>query len=218
MEKAKLTIAQKIQLVISLVLRVSLLIGAGGALYLGAWITLFLAIFAFVLTFLPAFFSRNSRVLLPTEMEFTFVLFIYASIFLGTTHGFYERYWWWDVALHGVSGFTLGFIGFILLFVLYSGERIKASAFTIAFFSFCFAVAVGVMWEILEFTLDSFLHTAHKLQLSLSDTMWDLIMDATGALVTSIFGYLYVKHDKENFVTIFLENFIKKNPGLFRNS
>lgn len=214
MEKEK-TLAQRIQLILSLVLRLGLVAGVVNAVWIEAWLTAALAAFALCLTFLPALFSRNYRILLPIEFEFFFVVFIFGSTFLGAAHGFYEKYWWWDVILHGVSGITLGLVGFILLFILHSREKIRASARMIAFFSFCFAVAFGALWEIFEFIVD-IAGNMQTMQPSLKDTMWDLIMDASGALLMSYIGYLYMRYDKENFAKTWLEKFIRKNPRLFK--
>lgn len=62
-----------------------------------------------------------------------------------------------------------------------------------------FALGVGALWEIFEFTMDSlFGMNMQKPMLGdpsgLTDTMWDLIVDATGALVISVLGWRYLKN------------------------
>ena len=71
----------------------------------------------------------------------------------------------------------------------------------VAVFAFCFAVTLGVFWEIYEFTFDGILRlNMQKFMLengtqligraALLDTMKDLIVDCLGALIMSFVGYL----------------------------
>ncbi|MDZ7684118.1 MAG: hypothetical protein U5O39_03165 [Gammaproteobacteria bacterium] len=69
-------------------------------------------------------------------------------------------------------------------------------------FSFMFAVGVGALWEIFEFAMDSiFGLDMQKAMLGdpsgLTDTMWDLILDALGALTISTIGYGDLRHGSE---------------------
>ena len=77
----------------------------------------------------------------------------------------------------------------------------------VVIFSFCFAVTLGVVWEIYEFTFDGVLGlNMQKFALesgealigraALVDTMKDLIVDALGAFIMSIIGYISLKYKK----------------------
>ena len=77
----------------------------------------------------------------------------------------------------------------------------------VATFAFCFAVTLGVVWEIYEFSADYIMGTnmqkfgteAGELflgQAALMDTMKDLIVDTIGAFVISVIGYVSLKHRK----------------------
>ena len=50
----------------------------------------------------------------------------------------------------------------------------------------------------------------------LRDTMWDLIVDAVGALTISILGYRYLKWGKQSFLEKWIVKFVQANPKLFR--
>ena len=58
---------------------------------------------------------------------------------------YYERIWWWDIALHTSSGLLMGVLGFLLVYVLNESERIDMHMRPrfVAIFAFLFAVAVG---------------------------------------------------------------------------
>ncbi len=88
--------------------------------------------------------------------------------------------------------------------------------------AFLFALGVGTLWEIFEFTMDSlFGMNMQKPMLGdpsgLTDTMWDLIVDAVGALVISILGWRYLRNPgKPSFLERWIDGFIERNPRFFR--
>lgn len=149
--------------------------------------------------------------------------FTFASLFLGEIHDYYNRFWWWDIALHSSSGVLLGFIGFLLVHVLNETEDIgmHMKPGFVALFAFMFALGIGVLWEIFEFIMDSvFGMEMQKPMLGdpsgLTDSMWDLIVASAGALVISVFGYVFLKTGSEgSFIERFIHAFIKLNPRLF---
>lgn len=196
-------------------IRASLFVAAVGAIESMRWIVLFLAALTFALTFLPKLLRRGYRVQLPVEFELIILVFIYATLYLGEVHGYYTRFWWWDALLHTGSGVVLGFIGFLFLYVLYQHEKVRSSPILIAFFTFCFALAIGAVWEIFEFVMDQ-LFATNMQKSGLVDTMWDLIVDSLGALAAAIAGFFYVKYGKAHFFDRLFERFIEENPRLFR--
>ena len=109
-----------------------------------------------LLTLIPAFLFRRYRVVIPPEFQLISALFIFLSLFLGSALDFYYRFWWWDMVLHAASGFLLGIIGFIVLFLLNQTDRLPPGmkpAF-LCLFGVTFAVTLGVLWEIFEFAVD----------------------------------------------------------------
>ena len=92
----------------------------------------------------------------------------------------------------------------------------------VAFFAFLFALGVGALWEIFEFTMDSlFGMNMQKPMLGdpsgLTDTMWDLIVDALGALVVSFLGWRYLKNpEQKSFLERWIDSFVARNPRFFK--
>jgi uncharacterized membrane protein YjdF len=91
----------------------------------------------------------------------------------------------------------------------------------IAFFAFCFAIAVGALWEIFEFAMDELVGTNMQKPFlgdpsGLTDTMWDLIVNALGALAIALFGYLYMKRGMSSPVERWIGQLIARNPRMFR--
>jgi signal transduction histidine kinase len=183
------------------------------------WTLFFVTFLALVVSFVPAMFERRYKIFIPLEAHLFMVLFIYAGIYLGEVQKFYDKYWWWDSILHTSSGFALGIIGFLIMYVLFKCRKISASAGIIAILSFCFALSIGTIWEIFEFIMDNLFNlNMQKTHIGrgVTDTMYDLILDSIGALASSIAGYFYLKKGDSRIYNYFLTHFEKNNPKLFK--
>lgn len=215
--------ARNIHYYISIFTKTTLIIGAFIALYQGRiQIAVEIGIILSI-TFLPMLLGKRFDIKIPPEFELLAIVFIYATLFLGEVHGYYIRYWWWDLVLHASAGLLLGILGFLLVYVLNEKENIdlELTPGFMAMFAFAFAMAFAALWEVFEFTMDYlFGLTMQKPMFNdptgLTDTMWDLIVDALGALVISILGYGYFRAtDTSSFLEDWIDNFIDKNPRLF---
>ena len=215
--KQGMSLAEKIGLVISFFLRATLLAAIIISPFRQEWLTLFLSSAALLLTFLPAIIRRNFKVYLPVELEFLVILFVYASLYLGEIHAYYTLFWWWDLVLHSGSSILLGITGFILVYVLNQEKRVHINMRPgfVALFAFTFALAIGATWEIFEFGIDGFFGLSMQ-KSGLVDTMWDMIVNAGGALLVAVVGYFYVKGGRKMLVDRFVYRFVKKNPNLFK--
>jgi len=185
------------------------------ALYTLNWLIVAITFISFILTFGSEIFEKKYKIDIPIELEIIIIIFIFASLILGEVHGYYTKFWWWDIILHAGASIALGFTGFLILFILYKGKKINAKPCTIVIFSFCFALALGALWEIFEFSMDQIF--GFNMQKSgLIDTMWDLIVDSLGALIASITGFIYLKKGKMLIIDNIIKQFIKANKFLFR--
>ena len=187
------------------------------------WFTAFLVLAIMLATLSPILLGRRFRVYIPPEFQVMAVVFVFASLFLGEIRQFYHRIWWWDMALHGSSGLLLGIFGFLLVYALNENAHIELSMRPrfVALFAFLFAVAVGALWEIFEFSMDRLAGMQMQKPMlgdpsGLTDTMWDLILDTLGALTISLFGWWYMRRKKQSFVENGIRRFIEKNPRFFR--
>lgn len=216
MPKKQTDYTEKFLFAVSYFLRLIILIEAVTAAWNKNIEILFIAVGILILTFIPSFIARNYKINIPTEFEALVVLFISFSLFLGEVHQFYTRYWWWDLFLHSFSGLLLGFAGFLALYIMYTEHKIRTTPRLAMFFSFCFAVAIGALWEIVEFTVDGAL--GWNMQKSgLVDTMWDLIVNSISAVVISASGYFYLRRKKQGpFFERWIKKFVEKNPRLLR--
>ncbi|MFI3283713.1 MAG: hypothetical protein R3Y57_01385 [Erysipelotrichaceae bacterium] len=163
-----------------------------------------------VVLILPSILAKKWMIEIPSHMMILYVIFLYCAIFLGEVRSFYYNVPHWDTILHGFSGAMLGALGFSFVSLLNKSEGIplELSPAFVAFFAFCFAVTLGVAWEVYEFTFDGVLGlNMQKFMLedgtlllgraALQDTMKDLIVDAVGAAITSLMGYLSLKYQTQ---------------------
>ena len=162
-----------------------------------------------VVIHVPSLFRRKFNFELPTFLYLEYIIFLYCAIFLGEVRSFFYRVPHWDIILHGFSSMMAGSFGFIVVALLNQDEHItlNLSPIFVAIFAFCFAIAIGAVWEIYEFVFDGVLGlnmqkfieadgTALIGHEALRDTMEDLIVDCIGALIASITGYFSLqKHD-----------------------
>ncbi len=196
--------SEKAKLWFYLILQLSIIIAGLIAVLEKNWTSLGMTILTLLVVNLPSIFERRFKIVIPDVFEVVLVLFIYAALFLGSLHEFYFKYWWWDKALHSVSGLILGNMGFLIVSFLNEESKlsVKLSPAFVALFSFMFAVTLGTIWEIYEYTMDT-LFGFFMQRGSLDDTMTDLILDTLGALIFAVLGYFQQK-GQINVVSKFL--------------
>lgn len=159
--------------------------------------------------FLPNIITKKTKIVIPSNMYIAYILFLYASIFLGEIRNYYYKIPNWDTILHTFSGAMLGALGFSFVNILNKHEKVhvELSPVFVAIFAFGFAVTLGVIWEIYEYTCDGVLGvnmqkfamengTGLLGRAALADTMEDLIVDSIGAFIMCIIGYISLKYKK----------------------
>jgi uncharacterized membrane protein YjdF len=206
---------ERILWLIIIVLRIALVVAMLWAIALGDLVTLGMSVLTFASSFVPTFVERYYNVSLPIEYHLVIVAFLFMSLFLGEVGDAYERFWWWDIVLHASSGVVLGFIGFLVLYVLQARGKTKMSPSLIAFFCFCASMTIGVLWELFELFMD----TVFGLNMLKGhmNTLIDLIVDALGALAISLLAYFYYKNQHGSPIKRSLKRFVKQNPHLFKS-
>ena len=158
---------------------------------------------------LPGMLEHKLKIEIPSNMLILYTIFLYSAIYLGEVKSFYYNVPNWDNILHTFSGAMIGALGFSIVTLLNKTEKVPIvlSPLFGAGFSFCFAVTLGVIWEFYEFTFDGILGlNMQKFALengtqligraALTDTMVDLFVDAVGAFIMSVIGYISLRYNK----------------------
>lgn len=194
-----------------------LAVTAAFSLYTQNWDTVFLSIVVFVLTLIPFLFQSFSNFCLPRGLVGGIVFFMVATILLGEAGNFYERFWWWDAALHTFSAIGISIMGMLIVLFLIRGDRIRTHpAFMLVLMAFSFAVSIGTIWEIFEFGMDQIMGTNMQ-KSGLVDTMYDLIVDVVGSAIGASAGYIYLraKGHGNGILSNTIEEAVKQNPDHF---
>lgn len=181
------------------------------------WSLAFVSAVTFLLSLVPALVPRRFGIELPVRFFGWIVIFVFATIFLGEAFDFYDRFWWWDVVLHGGSALAFGLFGFLFVFTLFEGDRYAAPAWALALISFSVALSIGAVWEIFEFAMDQ-IFGLNMQKTGLVDTMWDLIVDTIGAAIGAAAGFFYLRGRDLGGLTLALREFVAANRRLFRKN
>ena len=194
-----------------------LILAAVTAAFEGRWSLTFVALATLALALAPIALARWFEITLPLTFVAATTLFVVASVFMGEAFDFYERFWWWDLVLHGSSALGFGLLGFVLVLMMFEGDRFAAPPWAMCLLAFAIAVSIGAMWEIFEFGMDQFFGLNMQ-KSGLNDTMGDLIVDVIGAACASWIGYAYLRSKDRSFWTWPVDRFVALNRRLFRKS
>ena len=136
----------------------------------------FICVLTLFLFFIPAIIDRRFNIKLPTVLEGTIILFIFAAQILGEIQGFYLKFEHWDTILHTLNGFIMSAIGFAMIDILNQNPRLhfNVAPVFVAFVSFCFSMTIGVLWEFFEYFADVYAITDMQ-----KDTLIPLISSVT---------------------------------------
>lgn len=118
----------------------------------------FLCVLTLVLLLIPSLIQINLKIELPTALEITILVFIFAAEILGEIQSYYIKFPFWDTVLHTINGFLMATIGFALVDILNRSKKfsIQLSPVFLAIVAFCFSMTIGVIWEFFEYGMDQF--------------------------------------------------------------
>lgn len=117
-----------------------------------------LCVLTLVLLLIPSLIQINLKIELPTALEITILVFIFAAEILGEIQSYYIKFPFWDTVLHTINGFLMAAIGFALVDILNRSKKfsIQLSPVFLAIVAFCFSMTIGVIWEFFEYGMDQF--------------------------------------------------------------
>ena len=108
------------------VLRALLLVTAIAFISGGEWLYAIFCITSVLLVGLPAYLARTSKANLPVELELILLWFLVADNTLGRLVALYGTPWF-DKTLHLGNSLFIGFIAFLVVYVLLYTERLRTS-------------------------------------------------------------------------------------------
>ena len=118
------------------------------------------AVILLILTF-PIVLRKRFMIQIPLLITVLCAAFGFVAMIMGDGLNFYGKYRWWDSALHLFSGCVLAFVGLWIISIIFenSHKEVFSSRIFVAFYVLLFGLSCGVVWEICEYTYDSFFGT-----------------------------------------------------------
>ncbi len=172
----------------------------------GQWALAISGTLALLLCMLPAFISRRYDVALPLALDILITLALLIHIGGEVTRAYFilPHY---DTIAHFTSGALVAFMAFIVIYVLDQyWDGLTMDLYVMVFFVIITAMAMGVVWEFMEWTSDLYLGT--WAQRGNQDTMGDLFLDTLAAIIVAVGGVLLVKRGEMGKMTNGLGKFV----------
>lgn len=188
---------------LSITLKIFLGILIINSIIMNLWHLMSISILLLVLLFIPQFLKKRHQIIIPNEFEFLLLIFVIAILILNK----------FGTIITPLSfGIAMGFLGFLIILILYSDSKIKKDYFFIITFAICLSVATGFFIELMKYYLKLFLGY------SLTDgnyifTMRIMSYVVLGALISSVIGYLYMAK-KLSFFDLIIHRFERINPTI----
>ncbi len=111
----------------------------------------------FILTFLLVLMDWFFNIKIDLLGSILYFTLIFMTIYLGSTLKYYDKYAWWDILIHFLSG-----IAFISFGIAISSKVEGLSKFNILFFCLTFSITLHTLWEVAEYVVDCIMHTDHQ--------------------------------------------------------
>ena len=150
-----------------------------------------------------------TKIRISTIMQIIFTTFIILAVLFGTLMGVYDKIRWWDTMLHGVSGLLLVFVALMVLAMMKNKNKsLNYSVGLVISYAFFFAMTAGIIWELLEYSADTFLgmnaQRSKGVEYGVLDTMQDIVANTVGAAITCLGLYIYLRKRESKEIHKFL--------------
>jgi hypothetical protein len=147
------------------------------------------------ITFVPYFITRKYDI--PHDTGLTLWITLAVFLHLLGTFAFYENIVRWDNVTHALSACVVAASGYTLIRAIdIYVDEIYIPPRLLFLFILIFVLAMGVIWEIIEFLTDGITtelgYKAILAQHGIHDTMTDLLFDLFGAIIAATWGTAYL--------------------------
>ena len=152
-----------------------------------------------LISFIPTILKRDFKITLPWTLD----LLMASSLLLhigGYTFNIYDLIPGYDTVTHFISSIFVSFMAFVIIYILDEyWEGLLMDTYAMGFLVVIFTMAMGVVWELFEWAIDSVF--GMDLQWGLQDTMKDLLVDSIAGVVMGIIGVSLIKRGKLKEIT-----------------
>lgn len=122
-----------------------------------------------------------------------FIIFVFFAAIVGSANKFYNKFWWYDLVIHHLSGYVTSY-----LFYLFLQKRVKTT-FNIKLLLMNLGnISVATLWELYEFSLLVFFnYDAIRNKSGVYDTMSDILVCLIAGLVMTLILYFKYRTKKD---------------------
>ncbi|MBU2638493.1 MAG: hypothetical protein KJ955_05960 [Nanoarchaeota archaeon] len=213
-----MAVYRTIGLSLAWLLRAFLLLSGFAYLYAGDAVMLIIFLLMFVLTLVPIMLEQLYDIKFHWVFELALTMIV--AIHMFGTMGAYIWFPIYDNLAHIFSSAVLALIGFCLIFSLNYSGKIKVGIGFMGIFTFLWTMGIGAFWEIIEFIWDNLViffwgtlipvtYEYGFMQNSLFDTMIDLSLDGTAAILIAMLCIFIVKRAKKSTLEGIFRPFIR---------
>jgi hypothetical protein len=144
-----------------------------------------------ILSFIPIILKNNYQIHLPLILDILITLALFLHIG-GVLLNAYHIIPYYDTITHFVSSFIIAFLAFISMYILDEyWDGLTMNKYAIAFIVVILTVAMGVVWELAEWSSDMLFGTYE--QWGYDDTIKDLFVDMLAGITLAIIGILLIR-------------------------
>ena len=130
---------------------------------------------------------------MPPIQTLIYLIMMFLMVVLGYQVNLYQKTTYYDKIAHFLFGIVIS-IPALGILVKY---KLLNNLWFVCIFIFCFGTAIGVLWEIFEYVVDSFIGSdMQRSATGVHDTMQDLIVCCIGHIVFIIWYIFEVKFNK----------------------
>jgi len=136
--------------------------------------------------------KMNKQDLLKTSLWLVIAIFFLNS--MAMKFHWYFTIWWFDMPMHFLGGVFIGLVSLAFLTNQEVGHPLGGpTSGKVILTAFLSVLMIGVLWELFEFSLDTFItYNPHNFL----DTFSDLVFDLVGGLTASLYFLYNYKHEK----------------------
>jgi hypothetical protein len=168
-----------------------------------------LCVFSGLFVFLPPLLEKIFNAEIHEFIKVFLHVYVICGMILGNVFNFYCLLPFWDKLLHGMSGVLFLIMALILINQYTKKGCIKLNGAFTVIATLIFAVAMGTLWEFIEYIMDGIFKDINMQRYmtrdgtmligreALNDTMLDMIFAAAGAVITCIIATV-IKNKREN--------------------
>lgn len=149
-----------------------------------AWFDASVAAAGIVSGLIPFILEKVFKTEFDAKMKVAYILFLFASQYLGSIVGLYSN-GWWDTFLHVLSGVFIAFLGYDFFSRLDDDIRLEMPKRFVFVYIVVFAMAGAALWEMYEFTSDLVLNTTMQGNGN-DDTMVDIVAGSLGGIIAAL--------------------------------